>query len=226
VDVLPDPVEINRSVDAIVLQQRNGHAGNRRRFHVGKRAFQNTQTTHADNGFNLAGLNQRHDNGRTFRDQHRVAEFLGFALQILNRAQAALLAQQTEFVERRGAFALDPQAFGQQQQSTLVRHAGQRLAPHFVVDQHTDVIAINGVALQGFDDTFRVDFEFFDRQRRNRIILGNVVSHHVQDMMPLNRRLRNVLLRRANALLDDVPRNDERSGLHNQFVRRSIRLFI
>ena len=148
VDVIPDPVEIDGRVDAVVLEQRHRHAGNRRCFHVGKRALEHAEAAHADDRLDLPGLDQRHDDRGAFRDEHRVAEPLGFRLQILDRAKAALFAEQPEFIERRGAFALHAQTFRQQQQPAAERHAGERLAPHLVVQQHADVVAIDRIAAE------------------------------------------------------------------------------
>ncbi len=146
VDVIPDPVEIDGGIDAVVLEQRHGDAGNGRGFHVGKRALQHAEAAHADDRLDLPGLDERHDDRAAFRDEHRVAEPLGFRLQILDRAEPALFAEQAEFIERRGAFALHAQALRQQQQPALERHAGELLAPHFVVQQHADVIAVDRLA--------------------------------------------------------------------------------
>ena len=222
-DVFPDPVQVHRRVNAVVLQQRDGHAGYRRGFHVRKCALQNAQAAHADDGLNLPRLNEAHDDGAAFCNEHSVAELFRFGLQILDRAQTALLAEQTELIERRRAFALDAQAFRQQQQPAFVRNGGERLPPHFVVDQHADVIAVKRVAVQHLNYQFRVNFEFFDGQRRNRTVLRDIIPHHLQDVVSLDRRLRDVLLWRTKALLDDVTRNDERGSLHNQFVQRSIK---
>ena len=129
---------------AIVLQQRNRHAGNRGRFHVRKRLFQHRQTTDAHDRVDLAGLNQCHDQRRAFGHQHGITQPLGFVLQILNRALAALLAEQAEVVERRRAVVFQPQALGQQQQPAFVRHRRQRIAPHAAIQHHADIVMILG----------------------------------------------------------------------------------
>ena len=147
-DVIPDPVEIDGRVDAIILQQRNRHAGNRRCFHVGKRALENTEAAHTDNRLDLPGLDQRHDNRRALRDEHGIAEPLGFSLQVLDRAKPALLAKQPELVEWRGAFAFHAQAFWKKQQPAAARHGGEGLAPHLVIDQDADVVAIDRITAE------------------------------------------------------------------------------
>ena len=134
VDDVPDPVDVDRGVLAVVLKERNRHARNGRRLHVGERALEHRQAADADDRVDLAGLNQRHDERRPFGHEHGIAEPLGLLLQVLNRAQPALLAEQPELVERRRALVLDPHALGQQQQPAIERHRGQMLGPHLVVD--------------------------------------------------------------------------------------------
>ena len=203
-DVIPHPVEIDRRVDAIVLQQRDGHAGNRRGLHVGKGALEHAQTAHADDGLDLAGLDERHDNRRAFRDERRVAELLRLGLQILDRAQPTLLAEQPEFIERRGALALDAQTFGQQQQPALEGHRGDLLAPHLVVDEHADVVAVDRVAPEHPEHAVGVNFDLLGGHRRHGIELGDVVAYDLEDVVPLHARLRDVLLGRPHTLLHDV----------------------
>ena len=139
-DHVPDPIEIHRRVFAIVLQQRNRHARNGGGLHKRKSLFQNREAAHADNGVDLPGLNQSHHQRRPFGDKHGVPQTLGLHLQILNRAQPALFAQQAEFIEGRRALVFDAQALGKQQQAAIVRHAGKLVAPDFVVEQHPGVV--------------------------------------------------------------------------------------
>jgi hypothetical protein len=100
---------------------------------MGEGSFENAQATDAHNRFDFAGLNERHDDGGTFSDENRVTQSFRFALQILNRAEAALLAKETKFVEGRRTFALISKAFGQQEQAAFIGHGGKRLAPHLIV---------------------------------------------------------------------------------------------
>ena len=79
-DDIPDPVEIDGGVDAIILQQGNGDAGDRRRLHVGKRALQHRNARHADDGIDLSGVDQLHHQRRTLGHQHGVTEPLGLVL--------------------------------------------------------------------------------------------------------------------------------------------------
>ena len=208
-DVIPNPVEIDGGVDAIILEQRNGHAGNRGGFHVRKRAFQHAQAAHPDDGFNFSGLNERHDNRGTFGDEDGVTQLLRLGLQILDRAKPALLAEQTKFIERRGAFAFDAQTFRQEQQPALEGNRRHALAPHFVVEQHADVVAVNRIALQHLDQPVGVNLEFVGGHRRDGIELGDVATDGVENMRPLNDGLRNIFLRRAHALLHDVLGNGD-----------------
>ena len=204
VDVIPHPVEVHSGVNAVVLKQRNGDAGNRGSFHVGERTFQHAEATHANDGLHLAGLNERHDDGGAFRHERRVTELLCLRLQILNRAEAALFAQQAELIEGRRALRLDAETLGQQQQPSLERHGGELLAPHLVVHEHADVVAVDGVALEHPDDAVGVDLQLGGGHGRHRVELRDVVADDVEEVIPLDGRLRDVLLRRAEALLDDV----------------------
>ena len=127
VDRLPDPLDVDGCVLAVVLQQRYCDSGYGRGLHVRKRALQDGQTTDSDDGFDLAGLDERHDQSRAFGDEHSVAEALGFGLQILNGAETALLAEQPEFIERGWAAIFHTQALGKQQQASIVWHRGELL---------------------------------------------------------------------------------------------------
>ena len=129
VDVVPDPVDVDRRIDAVVLEQWHGHRRNRRRLHVRKCFFKHRHAAHADDRLDRAGLHHRHDERRALRDEDGVAEPLRLRLKVLDRAEAALLAEQAELVEGRGATVLHPQAFRHQQEPPLVRHGGELLAP-------------------------------------------------------------------------------------------------
>ena len=211
-DVVPDPVDIHVRVDAVVLEQRHRHAGDGRGFHVGKGALEHAQAAHTDDGFDLSRLDEGHDDRAALRHEHRVAEPLGLGLQILNRAQPALLAEQAEFIERRGAFRFHAQAFRQQQQPALEGDGSKRLAPHFVVQQHADVVAVNGLATELRHEPVGVDFQLVRRHRRHRRVLGHVGAHALEDVLPLHKRLRNVLLRRTNGLHRHSARKRDRRG--------------
>ena len=114
-DVFPHPVQIHVGVDAIVLEKRHGNAGNRRRFHVRKGAFQNAQATNPNDRLNLAGLDEAHDDRRSLGHQHGVAQALRLGGEILDRTQPALLAQQTKFIEGRRTLRLHAQALRKQE---------------------------------------------------------------------------------------------------------------
>ena len=174
VDDVPDPVDVDRRVLAVVLQQRDRDAGNRRGFHVGKGALEDRQAADADDRVDLARLNQRHDQRRTFGDEHRVAEALRFLLQILNRAQAALLAEQPELVERRRALVFDAQALGQQQQPAVERNRRQMFAPDFVVEQDPDIVAVLGVHAAELDDGVGLDAQLVEDERRHERVAPRV----------------------------------------------------
>ena len=198
-NVIPHPIEIDRRVDAVVLQKRHRDPGNRRGFHVWKAALQHAQARDAHDGLDLPGLNERHHNRAALRDEHRVAEPLGFILQILDAALSALLAQKAELIERRGALALQTQALRHEKKATLERHRCELLAPQFVIDEHADVIAIDRGAADPLDETVRVFCEFLHRHGRRGAILRDVIADGLQNRSALLDRLRNVFLRLTKA---------------------------
>src|SRR5205823_3667960 len=57
-DVIPDPVQIDRRIDAIILEQRDGYARNGGGFHIRKGAFQDGQTTDPNDRLDLASLDE------------------------------------------------------------------------------------------------------------------------------------------------------------------------
>ena len=131
----------------------------------------------ADDGLDLAGLDERHHDGAAFRDEHRVAEPLGFVLEILDGAKAALLAEQAEFIERRGAFALHAQALRHQQQPALVGDGGERFAPHFVVQTNCGVVKVNFGRAGDLMNFAGVNFQLVLRHRRNGIVRLHVFAN-------------------------------------------------
>src|SRR6185436_18942496 len=98
-----------------------------------KSALQHTQAADADDGLDLASLDQRHDDRAAFRDENRIPEPLSFGLKILDGTQPTLFAEQPELIKRRRTFALHAKTFWKQQQPPFVRNSGQLFAPHFVV---------------------------------------------------------------------------------------------
>jgi hypothetical protein len=78
-----------------------------------------------------------------------------------------VLAQQAELVERSRALGLDPETLGQQQQSPLVRNAGQRVAPRRVIDQHAHVIAVLRQQPGAGNNSVRMHTQIVDRHRRH-----------------------------------------------------------
>ena len=155
-NVVPHPVDIDGGIDAIVLEQGNGHAGNGGSLHVRKGALEDAQAAHPDNRLNFAGLNQGHHNGRTLRHQHCIPQPLRFQLEILDRTKTALLAEKAELVKGSRTLAFNSQTLGQQQQTPLVRHRCERLPPQLVVDQNPHVVAVHGIHLQMSHQTIRV----------------------------------------------------------------------
>ena len=206
VDHVPDPVEIDRCVLAVVLKQRNGDARNRRGFHVRERALEHRQAAHANDGVDLAGLDHRHHDRRTLGHQHRVPQPLRFVLQVLNRAEAALLAEQPELVERRGTLVLDPEALGKEQQPAIVGNGGEVVAPHFVAQQHTEVVPVRRIDVGVCRHAIGMPAQLVDHERRHEAgAMGFDVARdrHAQ-AFPLGEHLRNVRLRRAHAVGHDA----------------------
>src|SRR6186713_1094689 len=147
-DVIPDPVQVDGRINAVVLKEGHGNAGNGGGFHVRKGAFEHGQATDSDDGLDLSRLNEAHDDGGAFSDQDGVTEAFGLMLQVLDRAKPALLAEQSKLIEGGGTFGFYPQAFWEEKQSAFERHAGQRFPPHFVAEQHANVVPVDGVALK------------------------------------------------------------------------------
>ena len=198
-EVFPDPVDVDGGVDAVVLQQGHGDRGNRGGLDVGEGALEHGEAGNADDGFDLPGLDQGHDDGRSFGDEDGVTEALGFVLEILDGAEAALFAEETELVEGRGAFVLDPQALRHEEETALVGNLREGLAPHLVVEADGGVVEVGLVALvaEFRKDAAGVDIELLDRHRRHGIRLGDVVPDFTEEGIALGLGLRDVLLRLA-----------------------------
>jgi hypothetical protein len=210
VDVVPDPVEVDGRVDAIVLEQGHGDAGDGGGFHVRESPFQDAEATDPDNGLDLARLDQGHDDGRAFGHEHGVTELLGFGLKVLDGAEAALLAEQPELIEGGGALAFHTEAFGQEEQAPVVGDTGQAFPPHLVVEQHSQVITVDGVDLGQLQDAVRVFLELIHGQRGHGVVLSHVMAHRLEDAIPLLGRLGDVLLGRPETLLHNVSRDRDR----------------
>ncbi len=169
-DHVPNPIEVDRGVLAVVLKQGYRYTRNRGGFHIGECLLQNGEAAHSDDGVDLPGLDQRHHKRRALRNKHGIAETLGFRLKVLDGAQSALFAKQAEFIERRGAFVFHAQTFRKQQQTAIVRHGSELVAPHFVVEQHPSVIEILGIDTRGFHNSIGMAFQLIDEQRRRQFI--------------------------------------------------------
>ena len=146
---IPHPVEIDGGVDAVVLQQGNGHAWNGGRLHVGEALFQHVDTTYADDRFDFSGFDHRADDGRALRHQHRIPESLGLHREVLDGTEAALFAEQSEFVKRRRTLVFHPEALGNQQQPPVVGNLRERLAPRRVAHQDRGVVRVNRIEAGG-----------------------------------------------------------------------------
>ena len=207
VDIIPNPIFIYRRVDAVILQQRNRHTRHGRRFHVRKGAFQNGDTSHANDGVDLARLNETHHDRAAFSHERSVAELLRLVLEILNAAQPAALAEQAKLIERRRALGLHAQAFGHHQQPALKRHGRQRFAPKLVVDEDADVVAVYFLGAQRGDKLVGVLLEILQRYRRHQRLLSHIMPHLAQDHLPFLAGLRNILTRLPRLALRHHSRN-------------------
>ncbi len=215
-DVIPYPVNVHVGIDAIVLEERDGHAGNGGRFHIGKGALEDAQATDADDCLNLSRLNQRHDDRGSFRDEDGIAQALGFGLQILNGAKAALFAEQAKLIKGRRTLAFHSQAFRKEEQAALKGNGGERFTPHLIIDQHADVIAVNGVASQHRHNAIGVPFKFLRGQWRNRHTFPHVLPHDMEDVIPLDLSLRNIGLGRTKTLHRNRLRDSQGRVLHSR----------
>ena len=97
-------------------------------------------------------------------------------------------------------FAFHAQTFWKEQQSAAARHGGESLSPHLVIDQDSDVVAIRRITAEKGNHRVGVTLQFFQRQRRHRIVFGYVFTDALQNMVPLDRRLRDVPFRRTKPL--------------------------
>ena len=199
VDVVPDPVVIDCRIDAVVLKEGDGDGGDGGGFYVGEGALEDGETGDADDGFDFAGLDERHDDGRTFGDEDGVAEALGFFLKILDGAEAAAFAEQAEFIEGRGAFVFDAQAFRHEEETALEGDGGHGLTPHLIAEADGGVVEVDIGEAGGFEDFPCVHFELIERHGRNRLFGLHVFADVAQEGITLRLRLRDVLLRRAHA---------------------------
>ena len=201
VDVFPHPVDIDGRVDAVILQKRHRDTRDRRRFNIGKGSFQNRKAGNAHNRFNLSGLDQRHDDCGSFRNQHRVSEPLGLILKILNRAKPALFAEQAKLIERSGTFVLDAEAFRHQKKASLVGNLGERLAPHLIVQTNGSIVKVGIIpfVIELRENLFGVLIQFLDRHGRDRGLCLNVVTNGLEKLIPFCLGLRNVFLGRTKA---------------------------
>jgi hypothetical protein len=141
-------------------------------------------------------LDQRHHQCRALGHEDGVSQPLGLLLQVLNRAQPALLTEQAELVEWSRALVLHPQALRQQEKPSFERHRGEVLGPYFVIDQDRGVITVHGIHRRQAHNRIGVAPELVQHQRRHERIAPLLdVSHDSRtQVLALVRRLRNVCL--------------------------------
>ena len=196
VDVVPDPVDVDRRIDTVVLQQRDGHRRNRRRLHVRKCLFKHSHAAHADDRLDRAGLHHRHHQCRAFGHEHRVAKPLGLRLKILDRAEAALLAEQAEFVEGRRAAVFHPQALRHEQEPAFEGHSSEGVAPRLVVDRDDRVIDIRLGEPRLGERGGRPPAKFLHAQWRYGTVMGHPAPHGIAEGIAIRLCRGNAGLRR------------------------------
>ncbi len=194
VDVFPDPFQIDIGINAIILKQWNRDARNRGGFHVGEGLFKDGETTHADNRFDFAGLNDRGDDRAALGHKHCIAQPLGFFLKILDGAQAALFTQEAELIERGRALGFNAQALGHQEQPPFEGNRRELLAPSFVVDHHGQVITKLLGAANDRNQGISMLAELLHRHRGHGIMLGHVSADQTGQMIALGAGLGNIVL--------------------------------
>jgi hypothetical protein len=194
VDHVPDPLQIDVGVLAVILEQRDGDAGDGGGLHVGEGPLQHGEAGDADDRLDLPRLDDLHHQGRALGDEHGVAEPLGLLLEVLERALPALLAQQAEFVERGLTDRLLPQALGHQQQAALVGHGGEVVAPQLVVDQHGGVLGVQLVEAVLLQQRQGVLPKLLERERGHGLMLGDVLLRQPLHVLPLLEGRRDVVL--------------------------------
>ena len=212
VEVVPDPVDVDGGVDAVVLEEGDGDGGDGGGFDVRERAFEDGEAGDADDGLDFAGLNETHDDGAAFGDEDGVAEAFGFILEVLDRAETALFAEEAEFVEGSGAFGFDAQAFRHEEEPAFVGDGGEGFAPHFVVEEDAGVVGVGWVDAGFFDEFEGVDLEFVLRERRDGLVDFEVVADEREDPVAVCLGLRDVFL-----WLPEAPDGERDGGRQGSF---------
>ena len=119
-------------------------------------------------------------------------------MEILDGAEAALLAEKTEFIKGGWAFAFDAEALRHQQQALFKRHGGEGFTPSFIGQQHPDVVTVNLVDGVDRDDLVRVLLQIGQGHGGHEFLLLGIGTHPAENLVAVLLGLRDVLLRLAN----------------------------
>src|SRR5581483_4359434 len=179
-----------------------------------KRALEHRQAADTDDRVDLAGLDDRGNQGGPFGDENGVAEPLGLFLHVLDRAEAAALAEQAELIERRRTLRFDAQALRQQQQTALVGNAREDVVPRRVADQHGGIVAIQLRRAGAGDHRLGVLAQLANRHRRHRTELAHVAVDERLQPLAFAPRLRDRDLRRTLLLHRQRARKCDPGDVH------------
>ena len=205
-DHVPDLIRVDVRVDAVVLQERDRDARDRDRLHMRETLLEHVEAADPDDGLDLPGLDHAAHDGGALGHQHGVAQALRLGREVLDRAQAALLAEQTELVEGRGAVLLDAQALWDQEQPALEGHARQLVAPGLVVEQHGRVVGVALVEAGARAELLREGAQVGHRDRRHEAALAHELRGRRLDAVAVGALRGDVRLRLAPDLQRDPAR--------------------
>ena len=194
VNQVPHPVEVDRGVDTVVLQERYGRPRDGRGFHVREALLQHIDAADTHDRFDFPGLDHRPDNRRALGHQHGIAETLRFHGQVLNGTQTTFLAEQAKLIEGRRALLLHPQALRDEQQSPVIRNLGQRVSPGRVADENGGVVLVNGVEAGFSEDRLGMLLQLVHRQGRYRAHPGDILFRHPLQLDPSSLVVGNIRL--------------------------------
>lgn len=209
---IPDPVDVNGGVDAVILEEGDGNTGNRRRLQMGEALLEDIETAHAHNGFDGSCFDHFGHQSRAFSHQDGITKAFRFHGQIMQRAQAALLAQEPEFVERRRTELLHPQAFGHEEETLFIGDPGQIILPGLVVHQNAQVVPVNGVDTGFTHHRHGMITELGQRERRHHLLLPHVLCHRPLQHIPHGHVIGDVGLGRPVPLPWHPPRKTDGLG--------------
>ncbi len=194
VDGVPHPVEVGVGARASVVKQRDGHARDRARFHVGKDLLEDREAAHTDDRLDLARLDEGHDQRRPLGHENDVTETLRLGLEVVDRAVAAQGAEQAELVDLALALGLVPHALGQEQKAPVHGDLCERRAPEFIVHQNGEVVLVLAVDARGARRFPRDAPQFVLGNGGDEVPGAHRVGNHVTHPVPFGAGLADRLL--------------------------------